>query len=251
MDGLYSYAMVLARNSDVAADLVQGYLRALKAKDRLRESRNIKSWLYTILRNIWLNQLRHQRSRPEVSDTDTEDLVQPIAGDQGKDPYTLYISKIEREQIREAIRQLPQEFRGIIVLREYEELSYQEIATILNCPPGTVMLRWRAHVPSCVTCYPRAGNWAQIAQNSFVLPKKNAPECLELVFLQNDRLERSRSPVRLTPHFPTRRSSALTGTASTRNRTSESHGSRCTHLRPVEGSVADATPCKRSHPLLC
>jgi RNA polymerase sigma-70 factor (ECF subfamily) len=58
---------------------------------------------------------------------------------------------VEREQVREAIQQLPVEFREIILLREYEELSYQEIAVVLRCPPGTVMsrlgrARWRLRV---------------------------------------------------------------------------------------------------------
>jgi RNA polymerase sigma-70 factor, ECF subfamily len=142
MDGLYSYAMVLARNPATAADLVQEtYVRALNAKDKLRENSNIKSWLYTILRNIWLNQLRYQRSRPEVSDMNSENLLHGIASDEGKDPYAQYVRKVEREQVREAIQQLPDEFREIIVLREYEELSYQEIGSILNFPPGTVMSR--------------------------------------------------------------------------------------------------------------
>jgi hypothetical protein len=51
------------------------------------------------------------------------------------------VSKVEREQIRQAIQQLSQEFREIIALREFAELSYQEIATLLNCPLGTVMSR--------------------------------------------------------------------------------------------------------------
>jgi predicted DNA-binding protein (UPF0251 family) len=48
---------------------------------------------------------------------------------------------VEREQVRAAIQQLPLPFREIILLREYEELSYQEIAVLLDCPPGTVMSR--------------------------------------------------------------------------------------------------------------
>ena len=58
-----------------------------------------------------------------------------------KDPYAFYISKMEHYEVREAIQQLPADFREIILLREFEELSYQEIATILDCPAGTVMSR--------------------------------------------------------------------------------------------------------------
>jgi RNA polymerase sigma factor (sigma-70 family) len=56
-------------------------------------------------------------------------------------PYVFYVRKMEHEQVREAIQQLPVDFREVILLREVEELSYQEIATILDCPPGTVMSR--------------------------------------------------------------------------------------------------------------
>ena len=58
-----------------------------------------------------------------------------------KDPYAFYVSKMEHDRVREAIQQLPADFREIILLREFEELSYQEIATILDCPAGTVMSR--------------------------------------------------------------------------------------------------------------
>ena len=58
-----------------------------------------------------------------------------------KDAYATYVSNIEREQVRNAIRQLPLDFREIILLREYEELSYEQIATLLDCAPGTVMSR--------------------------------------------------------------------------------------------------------------
>jgi RNA polymerase sigma-70 factor, ECF subfamily len=51
------------------------------------------------------------------------------------------VGTVEREQVRAAIQQLPVEFREIIILREYEELSYQEIANLLACPIGTVMSR--------------------------------------------------------------------------------------------------------------
>jgi RNA polymerase sigma-70 factor (ECF subfamily) len=64
-----------------------------------------------------------------------------LAVETSKDPRALYVSKVEREQVREAILQLSKEFREIIVLREYGELSYQEIANVLGCPAGTVMSR--------------------------------------------------------------------------------------------------------------
>jgi RNA polymerase sigma-70 factor (ECF subfamily) len=68
-------------------------------------------------------------------------VVADIAVEPSKDPHALYISKVERERVHEAIQQIPVEFREIILLRECEELSYQEIAVVLGCPAGTVMSR--------------------------------------------------------------------------------------------------------------
>jgi len=140
IDGLYSYALVLSRNQSAAEDLVQEtYVRAIGAMGRLRTGSNVKSWLFTILRNIWFNQLRHQRIAKLVA-MDGEESAMDIP-ETGKDPYAFYVSRMEHEQVREAIQQLPLDFREVILLREFEELSYQEIATILDCPAGTVMSR--------------------------------------------------------------------------------------------------------------
>jgi RNA polymerase sigma-70 factor, ECF subfamily len=137
LDALYSYAVVLSRNRTEAEDLVQETcLRALRAMARLRPDSNIKSWLFTILRNIWLNNLRQSRTALEVGENHANDPL-----DTAKDPHATYISSMEQEQVRHAIEQLPLEFREIILLREYEELSYEEIATLLGCPAGTVMSR--------------------------------------------------------------------------------------------------------------
>jgi RNA polymerase sigma-70 factor (ECF subfamily) len=142
INGLYSYALVLTRNHAEAEDLVQEtYVRAMQAVSRLRPNSNIKGWLFTILRNIWLNQLRKRRSGPQLVDIYSEagaaaDLAAPT-----KNSHDLYVSKLEKEQVQAAIQKLPLEFREILLLREYEELSYQEIASVLGCPVGTVMSR--------------------------------------------------------------------------------------------------------------
>ena len=142
MDGLYAYAMVLSRNPAMAADLVQEtYLRALKAKESLRPDSNVKSWLFTILRNIWLNHLRHERAGPKLAELDSDENLADVSIAASEDPHDLYVRNLQREQVRTAIQQLPIEFREIIILREYEELSYTEIANVLQCPMGTVMSR--------------------------------------------------------------------------------------------------------------
>lgn len=142
IDGLYSYALVLTRNQAEAEDLVQEtYVRAMQAMSKLRADSNLKGWFFTILRNVWLNQLRKQRTGPQIVGIDVEDGVADSIVEPSKDSYDLYVSKVEREKVRAAIEKLPVQFREIILLREYEELSYQEIASVLDCPAGTVMSR--------------------------------------------------------------------------------------------------------------
>jgi RNA polymerase sigma-70 factor (ECF subfamily) len=141
-DGLYGYAMVLSRDRTEAEDLVQETcVRAVQATESLRPDSNVKSWLFTILRNIWLNQLRQRRAAPKIVELDVDESTAETAVEPSKDPHALYVSKVERELVREAIQQLSEEFREIIMLREYGELSYQEIASVLGCPAGTVMSR--------------------------------------------------------------------------------------------------------------
>jgi RNA polymerase sigma-70 factor, ECF subfamily len=141
-DGLYAYAMVLSRDRTEAEDLVQETcVRAVQAVESLRPDSNVKSWLFTILRNIWLNQLRQRRTAPKLVELDVDESTAQIAVEASKDPHALYVSKVERERVREAIQQLSGEFREVIVLREYGDLSYQEIASVLSCPAGTVMSR--------------------------------------------------------------------------------------------------------------
>jgi RNA polymerase sigma-70 factor (ECF subfamily) len=142
LDGLYSYALILTRNHAEAEDLVQEtYVRAIPAMGRLRAGSNTKGWLFTILRNVWLNQLRKWRNGPQMIEMEIGDDVANSIVETSKDSHDLYVSKLEAEQVRAAIQELPVDSREIILLREYEDLSYQEIANILDCPVGTVMSR--------------------------------------------------------------------------------------------------------------
>jgi RNA polymerase sigma-70 factor, ECF subfamily len=147
LDGLYSYALVLSRNHEDAENLVQQtYGRAMQAMGRLRANGNTKSWFFTILRNIWVSQLRKRRSWPPIFATGIDSgAINKMAGP-SKSSHDPYVSNTEREQVRAAIQELPVDFREVIVLRECEELSYQEIAGIVGRSAGTVKSQLtRAH----------------------------------------------------------------------------------------------------------
>lgn len=142
MDKLFSYAMILTQNPSDAEDLVQEtYVRAIRAVERLAPGGNVKHWLIVILRNIWFNQLRKKCASPVTTVADLERVMEDVTAEVGEGPYDIYASKVTQERVRAAIHQLPATFREIIVLREYEELTYQEIAKVVECPIGTVMSR--------------------------------------------------------------------------------------------------------------
>jgi RNA polymerase sigma-70 factor (ECF subfamily) len=143
LDGLYAYAMTLVRNQAEAEDLVQEtYLRAVQAFDRLRPDSNLKSWLFTILRNLRLNQVRDGLSKSRTVEMDEPDRgTRELEDKSSKDPLFLYLAKVKQADVRNAIEELPAVYREVIVLREFEELSYHEIAQVLDCPSGTVMSR--------------------------------------------------------------------------------------------------------------
>lgn len=143
LDSLYGYALTLTRDQTEAEDLVQEtYLRAVRSCGQLIPNSNLKSWLFVIMRNAWLNQIRHLNSGPRFVELDAQEAKQALhASRSGDDPYLLYTRKLERAEIQAAIAELPSRYREIIVLRDIEGFSYQEIATMLSCPAGTVMSR--------------------------------------------------------------------------------------------------------------
>jgi RNA polymerase sigma-70 factor (ECF subfamily) len=119
LDGLYGYAIALTRNHAQAEDLVQEtYVRAIPAMGRLQAHSNMKGWLFTILRNIWLNELRKWRNGPPLVEIDIGNSVVDRIAEPSRNSYDLYVSKRETEQVRMAIQKLSEEFREIILLRE-------------------------------------------------------------------------------------------------------------------------------------
>ena len=143
LDALFGYAMTLTRDKSEAEDLVQEtYLRAVRSFWQFEPDSNLKGWLFVIMRNAWLNQVRHKQSGPRFVDIENAEKV----GDNGEvapaaNPHVVYLRNLERRQIHEAIENLPDTFREVIVLRDIEGFSYQEIARVLDCPAGTVMSR--------------------------------------------------------------------------------------------------------------
>jgi RNA polymerase sigma-70 factor (ECF subfamily) len=142
INALYGFAMALTRNGGEAEDLVQEtYLRAVRAYASRTRDGDLKGWLFAIMRNIWLNQIRHARSGPRFVELNGDEDARPTWALRPNDPHVTLIAKMEQEEVRVAIESLPVRYREVVVLRDLEGFSYQEIAIILGCPAGTVMSR--------------------------------------------------------------------------------------------------------------
>jgi RNA polymerase sigma-70 factor (ECF subfamily) len=145
LDSLYGTAVRLTRNPDTAQDLVQDtYLKAFRARSRFETGTNLKAWLFTILHNTWRNRRRDAaRARVEFdSEVVEESELAPSPGLHAQDtPESLLLRANFNAELRAALDTLPAAFREAVWLRDVEDLSYQEIAAILQIPIGTVMSR--------------------------------------------------------------------------------------------------------------
>jgi RNA polymerase sigma-70 factor (ECF subfamily) len=138
LDAAYNLARWLTRNEADAQDMVQeAYLRALRFFGGFHGT-DARAWLLTIVRNTCYTWLKRSRS-PELSG-DLDEVMLTKESDE-PDPEASHFLKVQSQLISEAIESLPIEFREVVILRELEELSYKEIATITGIPIGTVMSR--------------------------------------------------------------------------------------------------------------
>jgi RNA polymerase sigma-70 factor (ECF subfamily) len=135
---LYRYARSLCGELWEAEELLQEtYKRALAAKRKpvVADADEIRPWIFTIMRHVWQNE-RRRISRSQ--ETVFEDAVAVPSGENAELAVT---RKLLVSEVRAAVDSLPAPWREIIVMRDLEDLSYAEIATVLGCPVGTVMSR--------------------------------------------------------------------------------------------------------------
>jgi RNA polymerase sigma-70 factor (ECF subfamily) len=137
LDAAYNLARWLMGNPADAEDVVQdAYVRALAGADRFRGG-DERAWLLAIVRNGCYSSHRRQRVRQATDFDETvhgEDAVTPS-------PEQRAIDRDTSRRVRLAVERLTPEFREVIVLREFEGLSYKEIAEVVAAPVGTVMSR--------------------------------------------------------------------------------------------------------------
>jgi RNA polymerase sigma factor (sigma-70 family) len=138
LDAAYNLARWLTQNDTDAEDVVQeAFLRAFKFFGGFR-GEDGRSWLLAIVRNTSYTWMRNNRT-PELSTPLDDDLHEIESKD--LNPEALLVRCADTLLVRQALEELPIEFREVLVLRELEEMSYRDIASITDLPLGTVMSR--------------------------------------------------------------------------------------------------------------
>jgi RNA polymerase sigma-70 factor (ECF subfamily) len=141
LDGLYGTALRLTRRPADAEDLVQDtYLKAFRFAGSFERGTNLKAWLFTILHNTYRNMRRHVSRDPVDVDSEIVDRA-AVSPEASPTPEDLLARASLDADLQAALDALPPAFREAVWLRDVEELSYQEIATALDIPIGTVMSR--------------------------------------------------------------------------------------------------------------
>jgi len=139
---------------EVAADIVQDtMIRVFKRKDSFKPIGKFSTWIYTIAGNLAKTELQRKRKFGALSlDALSDDEDKPFQIEDNRyRPDVEVINKLTYEMIMEAIQKIPPIFREILILRDIQELSYEEISEITNIPNGTIksrLNRGRSHLQS-------------------------------------------------------------------------------------------------------
>ena len=145
LDALYRSALRFTRNRAEAEDVLQEtFLKAFRGFHRFNPGTSCRAWLFTILRNTFLNRVRDARWEVLEKDADAwEGAAESATADPsaGANPEEEFFQTVLHGDVDRALKALPLVFREAVVLVDLEGLSYKEVAQVLGCPIGTVMSR--------------------------------------------------------------------------------------------------------------
>jgi RNA polymerase sigma factor (sigma-70 family) len=133
---LRRFAFALSRNGADADDLAQTTLeRALRSRDQWQPGTRLDSWLYRIMRNLWIDTVRARGRR------DRHEAPEDAAKDVGEDPREAMHASMELQRAMSAMERLPDEQREVVALILIEGFGYREVSEMLDLPIGTVSSR--------------------------------------------------------------------------------------------------------------
>lgn len=144
---LYRMALQITHNPDEAEDLVQEtFLRAFSRFHQFEPGTNFRAWARRILTNAHINRYRHERRGPSFIGLDDMTAQEDfhLSGENAAredQPERAIFDHLHSEEVEDAVRGLPEEFRQVLVLSDIEDFSYEQISRVLSIPIGTVRSR--------------------------------------------------------------------------------------------------------------
>jgi RNA polymerase sigma factor (sigma-70 family) len=141
MNSAFNVARWLTRNDQDAQDVVQeAYLRAFRFFDTFR-GEDARAWLLAIVRNTFYTWYQQEHAADTTIFEEELHSLETCGADRDDSPEAMLVRNENVQQVHKALRSLRLDYREVVVLRELEELSYKEIASIVGIPIGTVMSR--------------------------------------------------------------------------------------------------------------
>lgn len=136
LPNLRRFAISLCRSRDIADDLVQAACeKALAGSERFEEGTRFDAWMFRILRNLWIDQLRRKKTAGPTEEIEAQPELAVPSGEAGSE------ARMTLKSVAAAIDDLVLEQREVLLLTCVEDLSYKEAAEVLGIPIGTVMSR--------------------------------------------------------------------------------------------------------------
>lgn len=141
-DRIYRHALYLLKDAEDAKDMTQEtFIKAWQHRAKLRQ-KTIHSWLLKCLRNLCFNHLKRRKFQVHLSEDDEGDmfgmLLKTHENKSSPSPEEITISQETKQLVHRAIGELPPSMRSIVVMRELEEMSYKEIASVVKQPENSV-----------------------------------------------------------------------------------------------------------------
>jgi len=149
LDPLYATALRLTKNENDAEDLVQEtMLKAFRYFEKYEKGTNCKAWLFKIMTNTFINRYRKNQKRKEFLVDEDFRPLQERAEAPARNPFIDQVEEEEQmyfklfgDEVKQALEEIPVDFRMVVLLADLQDFAYKEIAEIMDCPIGTVMSR--------------------------------------------------------------------------------------------------------------